>query len=154
MSWRRGFLRLWLVFALLWWGGWGVHFVNTGAFDVQSKQGPWTEYQLHDALKALRNAEKLAQAGDQQAVEDTKRLAEIVDLLSNQHQLLEAERRGVLPADTQALLDEARRRGLVPPLNQRHAFANWPFAVVPPFVVLVVGWVVVWVLKGFQRGKA
>jgi len=27
------------------------------------------------------------------------------------------------------------------------------FAVVAPFVVFALGWVVVWVLRGFQRGK-
>ena len=29
----------------------------------------------------------------------------------------------------------------------------WPAAVVPPFAVFVVGWVVAWVLKGFRQGK-
>src|ERR1044071_162569 len=32
--------------------------------------------------------------------------------------MLEAERRGILPADNLALLNEARSRGLVPPLQQ------------------------------------
>lgn len=35
---------------------------------------------------------------------------------------LEAERRGILPADKQTLLDEARSRGLVPPLSREDRF--------------------------------
>ncbi len=86
MNWRHGFFRLWLVLAVLWWGAMAAHFVNKGEFDGRPKIKQWTTTQLHDVLKELLNAEKAAQAaGDQQAVEDTNRLAEIVDGLSNKH---------------------------------------------------------------------
>ncbi len=63
-----------------------MHFVNTGGFDGRPKIEQWTTTQLYDVLNALLDAEKAAQAaGDQQAVEDTNRLAEIVDGLSNKH---------------------------------------------------------------------
>jgi hypothetical protein len=91
-------------------------------------------------------------------------------------ELLEAERRGTLPADTDALLAEARRRGLLPEVQQSNPTPSLPpglvldkpkdagsdgpqrqvilfgasIAIIPPAVILCLGFIVGWVVKGFR----
>lgn len=112
MNWKRGFLRLWAIIAVVW---------IAGALEARK---PW-----RDVGYLLAEAPTVAV---QQVPEDETEASELARLrLEAQH-----------------LRAEARRQAAPDNLTQSAAFV---FA--PPFGLLIVGWLVVWVGRGFRQER-
>ena len=156
MNWKRGLLRLWAVAAVLWVGV--AFYSNDTVQRVRDayawENNPYAKYAETPSAVMLPPLPKGAvtiNGNSSAAGSSTGRF-----FVSPK--LLEAEKWGILPADKVELLAEARRRGLIEDAAAPLKPSIWPplfdfakLAFIPPLLLLALGYIGLWVGRGFRR---